>query len=242
MRQAQRKKEKDKAAIALMLAFCVIALTSIFTIKSNIDKIRGADENVPVSERTETDNDKKSEQASNGSDKSNDSDSSDNSDRNVSGKLSVIDSKGKVDSSSAKKTRKFINPVKSDAAFVTNEFSIDKLIYSVTLDQYMTHCGLDIEAPEDTQVVAAASGTVTAVYEDDRYGLSVEITHENGLVTVYSNLSTNEMVETGDSVEQGKIIGGVGSSALFESLEPAHLHFEIRKDGAYVNPSKYLGF
>ena len=35
MRQAQRKKEKDKIAIALMLAFCVIALTSIFTIKSN---------------------------------------------------------------------------------------------------------------------------------------------------------------------------------------------------------------
>ena len=39
MRQAQRKKEKDKVAIALMLAFCVIALTSIFTIKSNIEKI-----------------------------------------------------------------------------------------------------------------------------------------------------------------------------------------------------------
>lgn len=241
MRQAQRKKEKDKAAIALMLAFCVIALTSIFTIKSNIDKIRGADENVPVSERTETDNDEKSEQASNGSDKSNNSDSSDNSDRNVSGKLSVIDSKGNS-TQSAKGGEKFINPVKADSAFVTNEFTMDKLIYSVTLDQYMTHCGLDIEAPEDTQVVAAASGTVTAVYEDDRYGLSIEITHEDDFVTVYSNLSTNEMVETGDTVKQGKIIGGVGSSALFESLEPAHLHFEMRKGGAYVNPAKYLGF
>ena len=42
MRQAQRKKEKDRVAIALMLAFCVIALTSIFTIKSNIDKIKRA--------------------------------------------------------------------------------------------------------------------------------------------------------------------------------------------------------
>ena len=37
MRQAQKKKDKDKVAIVLMLAFCVIALTSIFTIKSNID-------------------------------------------------------------------------------------------------------------------------------------------------------------------------------------------------------------
>ena len=43
MRQAQKKKEKDKVAIVLMLAFCVIALTSIFTIKSNIDKVNGSD-------------------------------------------------------------------------------------------------------------------------------------------------------------------------------------------------------
>ena len=39
MRQAQRKKEKDRVAIALMLAFCVIALTSIFTIKSGVQHL-----------------------------------------------------------------------------------------------------------------------------------------------------------------------------------------------------------
>ena len=49
MRQAQRKKEKDKVAVALILAFCVIALTSIFTIKSNIDKINGSNTNLPRS-------------------------------------------------------------------------------------------------------------------------------------------------------------------------------------------------
>ena len=54
MRQAERKKEKDKVAIALMLAFCVIALTSIFTIKSNINKINDSNTNVPVSDQTKT--------------------------------------------------------------------------------------------------------------------------------------------------------------------------------------------
>ena len=39
MRQVQKKKEKDKVAIVLMLAFCIIALTSIFTVKANIDKV-----------------------------------------------------------------------------------------------------------------------------------------------------------------------------------------------------------
>ena len=52
MRQAQRKKEKDKIAVALMLAFCVIALTSVFTIKSNIDKINDSSGDVTVSDQT----------------------------------------------------------------------------------------------------------------------------------------------------------------------------------------------
>ena len=119
---------------------------------------------------------------------------------------------------------------------------MDKLIYSVTLDQYMTHCGIDIEAPEDTQVLAVADGTVTAVYEDDRYGLSIEITHADDIITIYSNLSTDEMVEAGDTVTAGQIIGGVGSTGLFEALEPAHLHFEMLKGGAYVNPADYITF
>ena len=119
---------------------------------------------------------------------------------------------------------------------------MDKLIYSVTLDQYMTHCGIDIEAPEDTQVLSIAEGTVTAIYNDDRYGTTIEITHPQKVVSIYSNLSTSEMVEIGDVVTQGQIIGGVGSTGLFESLEPAHLHFEMIQDGSYVNPNKFIRF
>ncbi len=233
MRQAQRKKEKDKIAIALMLAFCVIALTSIFTIKSNIDKINDSNTNLPVSENAKTDSE---------NNRPSDSDKTDDNENPTSEtavNVPIVDS---AQNSGDANINMFRNPVKSDEAYITNEYSMDSLIYSVTLDQYMTHCGIDIEAPEDTQVVAAASGTVTAVYEDDRYGTSVEITHDNGFVTVYSNLSTNEMVEIGDVVEAGKIIGGIGSCGLFESLEPAHLHLEMLKDGVYVNPTDYIKF
>lgn len=226
MRQAQKKKEKDKVAIVLMLAFCVIALTSIFTVKSNIDKINGNDRDVPVSERTQT---KEAEKDI--------PDKAPDMSAEASGNIPTVDS---LDSASA--AGEFIAPVNSDSAKITNPYSMDKLIYSVTLDQYMTHCGMDIEAPEDTQVVASAAGTVTAVYEDDRYGTSIEITHSGDLVTIYSNLSTSEMVETGDVVTAGQIIGGVGSTGLFESLEPAHLHFEMLKGGAYVNPADYIKF
>ena len=51
MRHAEKKKEKDKIAIVLMLCFCVIALTSIFTIRSSISKINDSGSNVPVSDR-----------------------------------------------------------------------------------------------------------------------------------------------------------------------------------------------
>lgn len=230
MRQVQKKKEKDKVAIVLILAFCVIALTSIFTVKSNIDKINDGTDDILVSEGTKTDGQEKAPAAS-----------APESSAEASANVPTVDSLDSAENHDAA-PGSFINPVKDESAVVTNPFSMDQLIYSVTLDQYMTHCGTDIEAPEDTQVVAAADGTVTAVYEDDRYGTSVEITHPGNMVTIYSNLSTAEMIETGDVVTSGQIIGGVGSTGLFESLEPAHLHFEMLSDGVYVDPADYIDF
>ncbi len=241
MRQAQNKKEKDKVAAALVLAFCVIALTSVFTIKSNIEKINDSNTNLPVSEKVNT-----SDTESNEAEKTAKAPETAETADTVSAKLPVVDSQnnGGKETSPSKANTSFVIPVKSDDIAVTNEYAMDHLIYSVTLDQYMTHCGIDIEAPEDSQVLAIADGTVTAVYDDDRYGKSIEITHSDnsGLVSVYSNLSTDEMVETGDTVKAGQIISGVGSSGLFESLEPAHLHLELLKDGVYVNPQDYIAF
>lgn len=230
MRQTKKKNEKDKVAIVLMLCFCVIALTSIFTVKANIDKLNKDTSNVPVSENAKTADDAKQNKGT--VDTTTDSDSS----------LDVVKPQTIDSLNTSKDKTSFINPVNSDKYTITNPYSMDKLIYSVTLDQYMTHCGVDIKVPDDTQVLAVSEGTVTGVYQDDRYGHSILISHGNGLVSVYSNLSEAKMVETGDTVKKGQIIGGVGSSALFESSEPAHLHFEMQKDGVYVNPADYIKF
>ena len=103
MRQAQRKKEKDKVAIALMLAFCVIALTSIFTIKSNIDKINGSSTDVPVSEKTQTVAPGKSEEKPDISGDTNTEPADE-----ASSKVPTVDSAG--DSGSKPSASKFINP------------------------------------------------------------------------------------------------------------------------------------
>ncbi|MBR4410444.1 MAG: M23 family metallopeptidase [Firmicutes bacterium] len=226
MRQAERKKGKDKIAITLMLCFCVIALTSIFAIRSNINKINGSSPDLPVSDKTpaaETE-DRIPEKAEEPSD-------------DVSVPVPTVDSQQKP----APEYR-FQCPVDEAGATVSNEFSMDALIYSVTLDQYMTHSGVDIETDADAQVLAMADGTVTAVYHDDRYGNTVEINHGDQYTAVYSNLSDAGMVETGDDVTAGQIIGGVGTTGLFESLEPAHLHLELQYQGSLVDPMEYIDF
>ena len=228
MRQAQKKKDKDKVAIVLVLSFCVIALTSIFTLKSNIDKINDteSESGVPVSEGA---------QVQQGQD---DQNAEPEMSAEASSDIPTVDSR-----QPSAAPGEYLNPVNSQDAKVTNPYSMDTLIYSVTLDQYMTHCGIDIEASADSQVVAVAEGTVTAIYNDDRYGLSVEITHPSHVITIYSNLAdSSELVEVGDVVTAGEIIGGVGSTGLFESLEPAHLHFEMLIDGAYVDPADHITF
>ena len=236
MRQADKKKEKDKIAIALMLCFCVIALTSIFTIRSNINKIQDSQSGLPVSEDTRTgEPDAAGEPAGEAADTGETGGTAD-----VSAQIPTIDSLQEPSGSGQSPAAGYTYPVRAEGAFTSSPFAMDRLIYSVTLDQYMVHSGADIEAPADSQVVSMAAGTVTAVYHDDRFGNSVEITQDDGLTAVYSNLSDASMVETGDTVAAGQIIGGVGTTGLFESLQPAHLHLEVIKNGVYQDPMAFF--
>ena len=77
------------------------------------------------------------------------------------------------------------------------EVPMDMVIYNTTLDQYMTHPGIDIEAPEGSGVLAAADGTITDIYTDDCYGITIEITHSDGYITRYCNLSTKNWPKKG---------------------------------------------
>lgn len=119
-------------------------------------------------------------------------------------------------------------------------FSIDSLVYSNTLAEWVTHRGIDIKAEKTSIVKASASGKVKGIKDDPRFGLSIIIEHGDGFETVYSSLLSSEFVKEGDTVEQGQAIGTVGNSAVFETAEGSHLHFEILKDGEYINPDIYV--
>ena len=132
---------------------------------------------------------------------------------------------------------KFSAPVKGK---ILRDFARDSLVYSDTLQEWVTHNGVDIKADKTTIVKAAESGIVKTIKNDPRYGLTVIVEHENGFQTVYSNLLTSEFVVEGEKVEKGQSLGTVGNTAAFEIADDAHLHFEILKDSVQVDPNIYL--
>jgi len=123
---------------------------------------------------------------------------------------------------------------------ILNSFSGNDLVYSQTLKEYRVHKGIDIKAPILAQVKATASGVVESVKKDGLMGITVVIDHSDGFKSVYSNLSTDQMVTEGKRVSQGDIISGVGDTALIETGLEGHLHFELIKDGIQVNPEEYF--
>jgi len=98
------------------------------------------------------------------------------------------------------------------------------------------HSGIDLRAPYADPVRATASGRVTVAENSGGYGNLVEIDHGAGLATRYGHLSQIDVSE-GEWVEAGAIVGRVGSTG--RSTGP-HLHYEVRVDGAAVDPARYL--
>ena len=145
----------------------------------------------------------------------------------------ATEEKGEV----VKKEINFVQPVEGE---IIKEFAKDNLVYSTTLEEWVTHLGVDIKADKTTVVKAAADGVVRSIKNDPRYGLTVVINHNDQYQTVYSNLLTAEFVVEGESVTQGQTIGTVGNTAVFEVSDESHLHFEILKDSVQVDPNIYI--
>lgn len=134
---------------------------------------------------------------------------------------------------------KFEAPIKGE---ILREFAPDSLVYSNTLEEWITHNGIDIKADKTSVVTAASKGTVFAIKNDPRYGVTVIVNHDGGYQTVYANLLTAEFVVEGEEIEAGQTIGTVGNTATFEIADDYHLHFELMKDGEYLNPCNYMEF
>ncbi|SCY48463.1 murein hydrolase activator EnvC family protein [Alkaliphilus peptidifermentans] len=98
------------------------------------------------------------------------------------------------------------------------------------------HSGIDIPAPTGTEIIAAGMGTVIFAGDLGGYGKTVIIDHGGDVTTLYAHNSKLDVSE-GDEVNGGQKIAEAGSTGL--STGP-HLHFEVREDGKYVDPTSYV--
>ena len=123
---------------------------------------------------------------------------------------------------------------------IIKDYAKDNLIYSETLKEWVTHMGIDFAAEKTSIVKASEEGTIKAIKNDPRYGMTIVIEHAEGFKTIYSNLLTTEFVSEGEKVNKGQTIGTVGNSAVFEVADESHLHFEMMKDNINIDPNLYL--
>lgn len=127
----------------------------------------------------------------------------------------------------------FVKPVKGYA--INSPFGTRKLSAET---RARAHKGVDVAAPRGTSVFATAEGRVARTgYDAGGYGNFIEVLHPNGMTSLYGHLSRID-VARGAEVVADQRIGLVGSTGY--STGP-HLHFEIRRGGVQVNPTKVVG-
>jgi murein DD-endopeptidase MepM/ murein hydrolase activator NlpD len=127
----------------------------------------------------------------------------------------------------------FVAPLKGYA--INSAFGLRRLASEARARQ---HKGVDMAAPAGTSVFVACEGEVLRTgYDAGGYGRFIEVAHPNGMSTLYAHLSRVD-VATGDRVTADERIGLVGSTG--RSTGP-HLHFEVRRNHAQVNPTTVLG-
>lgn len=98
------------------------------------------------------------------------------------------------------------------------------------------HSGIDFKGTHGQPVLSAARGVVTHAGWRSGYGKTVEVTHGNGLMTRYAHLSRIK-VRTGQKIKRGVQLGAMGSTGRSTGT---HLHFEVRLNGAAINPRPFL--
>ena len=98
------------------------------------------------------------------------------------------------------------------------------------------HYGVDLAGPSGTPIVATRSGVVTMATYDWSAGYYVTIDHQDGFSSKYLHM-THYIVSAGQYVEQGQVIGYMGSTGTSTG---SHLHFSILYNGSHVNPANFI--
>ncbi len=123
---------------------------------------------------------------------------------------------------------------------VVMNYSVDRVIYDVTLDQYRTNDNICISGSVGQPVVAAADGVVVDIKTTREDGNTIVIEHGNGWSTTYSQLQSDMLVSVGDVISAGQEIGYIANPSIYSVLLGNHLEFKVAKDNETIDPNMIL--
>lgn len=124
--------------------------------------------------------------------------------------------------------------LKTPLKFTRVSSGFDRKRMHPVMHRVSAHLGIDYAAPTGTPVWAAAAGTITHRGPAGGAGNLVMIRHDSGIETAYMHLSKFAGIKVGQRVPAKTVIGYVGTTGL--STGP-HLHFGVKKNGAYIDPT-----
>ncbi|MCL2362628.1 MAG: M23 family metallopeptidase [Defluviitaleaceae bacterium] len=128
-------------------------------------------------------------------------------------------------------------PVDGDIAMA---FSMDALIYDPTLVQFRTNDNLRIYAEEGAHVQSAANGRVLAIGSNVVRGNYVKVDHGNGWIATYGQLADDKLVQVGEVVRAGQLLGTVGEPSIFGTMHGPHVNLHLTHEEVPVNPYELL--
>lgn len=150
------------------------------------------------------------------------------------------DSNNNLTIQTSTETTTFNSPLANST--ILKDYNSAELQYNDTLKQWEIHKGIDLVSDSSNEVFAIGNGTVTNLYTNYLEGTVIEISHSNGIVSVYKSLDQGVKVSLGDSIKAGQKIGTTSSSMARELNSGNHLHFEMLLNNELVNPNNYIDF
>ncbi len=130
-----------------------------------------------------------------------------------------------------------IMPVQGE---ISHPFSNGELVKSETLGVWKTHDGCDILCELGTEVKSMSSGVIKEITEDPLWGITVIVEQDNGLEVHYCGMAKELDIKTGQTVQEGAILGKTSDSCQAEIMQPPHLHLAVKQGGKWIDPMSVI--
>lgn len=118
-------------------------------------------------------------------------------------------------------------------------YSMDSTVYFATLDQYKYNPAIIIAGDVNSKVYSVAKGKVSGIENNEVTGTTMTVDLGDGYEAIYGQLKELNF-DVGDYVEAGHVLGYIGEPTKYYAVEGSNLYFELKKDGAPVDPIEFF--